>query len=148
MLLEILIGGSETISVAMRWAILLLARHPEVQRKMQKEIDAHFGKKRPSYISDKENLTYCEAVIYEILRVSTVQSWIIRRTSADVDVLGHRIPRDSLVMPNFLAMHRDPTVWPDPQNFNPNNFFEEETNSLKRANSMVTFSLGMISATP
>ena len=36
---EIFVIGAETQSVTLRWAVRILACHPEVQRKVQDEID-------------------------------------------------------------------------------------------------------------
>ncbi len=134
-------GASDTVSSALRWGLLLLAQNPEIQERARNEIIETNGKRLPSF-SDRSKLVYTDALIYEVLRFSTVQSWITRRVLSDVEILGFFIPKDTLVLPNFLAMHRDPRIWTDPGNFNPLNFYCEQTRSLHRTEFMVTFSLG------
>ncbi|XP_064111559.1 cytochrome P450 2L1-like [Macrobrachium nipponense] len=56
-------AGSETTSSTIRWLIALLATHPEIQRKMQKEIDevVFNGTHLPSLLHDKDRLVVlCE----------------------------------------------------------------------------------------
>jgi cytochrome P450 len=47
---------------------LAMLKHPEVQQKMQEEIDKVVGPKRLLSLSDRVNLPYCEAVLLECLR--------------------------------------------------------------------------------
>ena len=41
LMLDLFIAGTETTSTSLLWLILLLASHPEIQEKVQQEIDAH-----------------------------------------------------------------------------------------------------------
>ena len=41
LMLDLFIAGTETTSTSLIWLILLLATHPEIQEKVQQEIDAH-----------------------------------------------------------------------------------------------------------
>jgi cytochrome P450 len=41
LMLDLFIAGTETTSNSLMWLILLLATHPEIQEKVQQEIDAH-----------------------------------------------------------------------------------------------------------
>ncbi|KAL1477547.1 hypothetical protein MTO96_035653 [Rhipicephalus appendiculatus] len=56
------------------WAILLLVRHPHVQRRLQEELDAHLASEadRPASMADLPALPYAQATILEVLRRANV----------------------------------------------------------------------------
>lgn len=43
---DLFVAGGETTSTALRWAILLITSHTDVQRKIHEEIDLVIGKER------------------------------------------------------------------------------------------------------
>jgi len=51
--MDLFLAGSETTSNTIEFAMLYLIQHPEVQRKVQAEIDAVVGRNRLPCISDK-----------------------------------------------------------------------------------------------
>jgi cytochrome P450 len=59
---DLFVAGGETTANTLRWAILLLAYHPEVQRRMQEEIDRVVGTERLPTITDRDQ--------YEIYYIS------------------------------------------------------------------------------
>ena len=51
---DFFVAGGETTSTTLRWAVLLLSYHPDVQRKMQEEIDLIVGRERLPTLDDRE----------------------------------------------------------------------------------------------
>ena len=52
---DLFVAGGETTATTLRWAFLLLSWHPEIQRKMQDEIDSVIGRERlPITLEDRE----------------------------------------------------------------------------------------------
>jgi len=51
-------AGSETTSNTVEFAILYLMKHPEIQQKMQAEIDTVVGRNRLPCISDKPKYVF------------------------------------------------------------------------------------------
>ena len=49
-----------------------MAKHPEIQEKVAKEVDRVVGRDRPPSLGDRGKLVYSEAVLYEVLRFSSV----------------------------------------------------------------------------
>ena len=62
------IAGMETTATTLRWGIVLLVRNPQVQTKMQKEIDQIIGPNRQPKMADKTNMPYTSAVLMELQR--------------------------------------------------------------------------------
>merc|ERR1719290_57954 len=63
---DLFLAGSETTSTTLTWAALYMVRYPEIQSKVQHELDTVVGINRLPNMEDKRNLPYVEAVIMEI----------------------------------------------------------------------------------
>ena len=82
---SLFLAGTETTSNTLLWCLLYMANYPDVQRKVQDEIEAVCGERLPSF-DDQGSMPYTEAVISEIQRLHTVvplgecdnrQPWLI-----------------------------------------------------------------------
>ncbi|XP_029141452.1 cytochrome P450 2J2-like, partial [Protobothrops mucrosquamatus] len=58
-------AGTETVFTTLMWALLLLTNHPDIQEKVQKEIEDVFGLSRPISYQDQKKLPYTNAMIHE-----------------------------------------------------------------------------------
>ena len=67
-----LLAGTETTSTALTWALLLLIRYPDIQLKVQTELDKVIGRNRLPNLEDRSRLPYTESVIQELLRYCSV----------------------------------------------------------------------------
>ena len=65
-------GGTETTIVTLRWAILYLAAHPEIQEKLAAELDSVVGRDRLPELTDREATPYMEATIHEVMRMGSL----------------------------------------------------------------------------
>jgi len=123
---EFITAGTDTTSATMHWLTLLLANHPEVQKKAQKEIDS-ICHGRPVSIQDLDELPYVNAVVKECMRwMPAVPLMVPYAASADarLDVNGRQytIKQGTQVIVNGFNMHRDPELWDEPDKFNPDRF--------------------------
>ena len=59
-LFDLFLAGSETTSTTLTWAVLFMVRYPEVQRKVQEELDEVVGLQRLPSMKDKAELPYTE----------------------------------------------------------------------------------------
>ena len=118
-----ILGGTDTTSVTLTWALSLLVNHPEVLKKVHAELDTHVGKERQVSGSDLKNLTYLDAIIKETLRLYPAAPLPVPRESiTDCMVGGYHIPADTWLFVNLYKLHRDPQVWPEPLEFRPERF--------------------------
>jgi cytochrome P450 len=82
-------AGMETSALTLRWAVLLLVAYPDVQAKMQAEIDAVIGKDRLPCMADKPNMPYTTAVIMEAQRWSNILNInVSHKTTQDTEIAG------------------------------------------------------------
>uniref|UniRef100_G3NS52 Cytochrome P450 1A1 n=1 Tax=Gasterosteus aculeatus aculeatus TaxID=481459 RepID=G3NS52_GASAC len=140
-----LIGaGLDTVSTALHWIILLLAKHPEKQSKLHELLDKVVGPSRLPSVEDRSRLSYLDAFIYETMRfTSFVPVTIPHSTTSDVTVEGLHIPKDTVVFINQWSVNHDPLKWKDPHVFEPARFLDEEGSLDKDlTNSVMIFSAG------
>lgn len=56
---------------------------------------------------------------------------------------GYTIPKGTVILPNLWSVHRDPTVWENPDDFNPSRFLDEQ-GQLLRKEYFIPFGIGMV----
>ncbi|MER6912302.1 cytochrome P450 [Streptomyces sp. NPDC000594] len=123
-ILSTIVSGYETSSHSIAWVFYRLARHPDIQSRVQKEVDEVLQGQPPTFDS-LAKLPYTRMVIDETLRLHTPAWQTMRRALRDDEIDGYRIPRGSSVYLNFLTYHRHPEFWPDPERFDPERFTPE-----------------------
>ncbi|CAJ1073787.1 cytochrome P450 1B1-like [Xyrichtys novacula] len=140
-----LIGaGLDTISTALHWIVLLLAKHPDIQTILHELIDKVVGRERLPSTEDRSHLTLLDAFIYETMRfTSFVPVTIPHSTTSDVTIEGLHIPKDTVVFINQWSINHDPLKWKDPHIFNPSRFLDENGSLDKDlTNNVMIFSAG------
>lgn len=119
-LVTLLIAGHESTSNALTWAIVLLARHPAEAAAMRAELGAV-----PDGGVTAERLVHLprsRAVIDETMRLYP-PAWSFGRAPRRDDVIvGCSVPAGRLVMIAPWATHRDRSLFPQPEAFDPSRF--------------------------
>ncbi|GMS91317.1 hypothetical protein PENTCL1PPCAC_13492, partial [Pristionchus entomophagus] len=112
-------AGFDTTVATLRLCCLELVNNPEVQRKLQKEIDGVIGKRRIRF-EDREKLPYLSAFLQEVYRLLNVLPiMFIRQTSQDTVIEGWQIPVGTNILPQFSMVHSDPNEFERPEFFCP-----------------------------
>ncbi|KAG8062924.1 hypothetical protein GUJ93_ZPchr0003g18515 [Zizania palustris] len=125
MLMNTFIGGNDTSSVTMHWAMAELMRNPRVLKKVQDEIRAVVGKKERVHHDDMRKLKYLRMVVKETMRLHPPGTLVApRETIRHIKLGGYDIPVKTKVIVNVWAIGRDPKVWKDPEEFCPDRFEE------------------------
>ncbi|XP_010963135.1 vitamin D 25-hydroxylase [Camelus ferus] len=139
---ELIIAGTETTTNVLRWAVLFMALYPNIQGRVQKEIDLIIGPSgKPSW-DDKCKMPYTEAVLHEVLRFcNIVPLGIFHATSEDAVVRGYSIPKGTTVITNLYSVHFDEKYWRDPDIFYPERFLDSNGHFVRKE-ALVPFSLG------
>ncbi|KAL9847719.1 steroid 17-alpha-hydroxylase/17,20 lyase [Geothlypis trichas] len=119
-------AGVETTTTVLKWAVLYLLHYPEIQRKIQEEMDHKIGLVRHPHLSDRPLLPYLEATISEVLRIRPVSPLLIPHVSlADTSIGEYSIPKGARVIINLWSVHHDEKEWDKPEEFNPGRFLDE-----------------------
>src|SRR5260370_2821508 len=98
--MTIFLAGHETTANALTWTCYLLSQHPDVERKLEAEIDTVLGGRVPT-IEDLPRLPYSNMVFTEVLRLYPPAWTIGRRTVGDYQVAQYVIPpnTDAILTP-------------------------------------------------
>uniref|UniRef100_A0A1B6LKL5 Cytochrome P450 n=1 Tax=Graphocephala atropunctata TaxID=36148 RepID=A0A1B6LKL5_9HEMI len=134
-------AGSETTSNSVAFVLLYMTLYPEVQEKMQEEIDRVLRGRKPVF-EDRTNLHYTMAVLNEVERLnSVVPTNIPHLCTKDTTFGGYFIPKGALISMNFRCFGYDTKYWKDPEEFNPQRFLNAD-GQYTRPSIMPTFGLG------
>ncbi|XP_069464041.1 cytochrome P450 1B1 [Ambystoma mexicanum] len=137
-------ASQDTLSTALQWLILFLVRYPDIQTKLQEEVDKVVSRDRLPCVEDQPNLPYVVAFLYELMRFSSfVPVTIPHATTTNTSVMGYHIPKDTVVFVNQWSVNHDPVKWQSPEDFDPSRFLDHEGCLDKDlASSVMIFSLG------
>ncbi|XP_050224781.1 cytochrome P450 81Q32-like [Mercurialis annua] len=123
LVLVMLLGGAETTSLALEWAMANLLNNPTVLNKAKAEIDNKIGQNNLLQESDLTSLNYLQNIIYENLRLCPVAPLLApHMSSSDCTIGGFHVPANTMLMINIWAVQRDPQLWEDPTSFKPERF--------------------------
>ncbi|XP_063057368.1 cytochrome P450 2J2-like [Engraulis encrasicolus] len=140
--LDLFLAGTETTSTTLLWALVLLIKHPDVQKKVQSEIDTVIGQSRPPSMADKASMPYTEAVIHEIQRIGNIVPINgLRLAGKDTTLGGYFIPKGTSLLTNLTSVMFDKTEWETPEEFNPGHFLDSE-GKFRRRDAFLPFSAG------
>lgn len=124
-------AGHETTANTLTWAFYNLSQNPQVEAKLQAELDSVLGGRTPT-IEDLPKLPYNRMVIEETMRLYP-PGWGISRQTIEADHLGpYTIPAHTAVFLNVYGMHRHPGYWEDPDQFEPERFTPERVAARPR----------------
>lgn len=138
-------AGFDTVTTALSWSLMYLVAHPEIQKKLQAELDRIIGKERRPRVSDKAMLPYAEAFILEMFRHSSFIPFTIpHSTTRNTSLNGYYVPKDTCVFVNQWQVNHDEKIWKDPFTFNPDRFLSAEGTSVSKteAEKVMVFGLG------
>ncbi|RCV32194.1 hypothetical protein SETIT_6G238300v2 [Setaria italica] len=120
LLMDMVVGGTETTSNTVEWAMAELMRRPPLLAKVRKELDAVVGRDAVVEESHLPRLQYLNAVVKETLRLHPALPLMVPHCpDADATVAGYRVPAGSRVFVNVWAIMRDPEVWKGPGGVRP-----------------------------
>ena len=129
--MTLFLAGHETTANALAWTWYELARNPEVERELHRELDAVLGGSLPTP-ADYARLPYTEMVLAESMRLHPPAWGVGRYALEDVAIGEWTVPRKGLVIVSQYVTHRLARFWPDPERFDPLRFTPEQKQSRPR----------------
>ncbi|XP_019635835.1 PREDICTED: cytochrome P450 2D9-like [Branchiostoma belcheri] len=126
MAVELMVSGNDASSFAVRWGILFMALNPEIQKKVQREIDDVIDPNTNISISLRQHLPYTHAAILEILRIRPLAPINGRKTKRAVKLRNYELPANTIVLSNNWNILHDPETWSDPETFDPARFLDSD----------------------
>nr|XP_048300988.1 cytochrome P450 2D20-like [Myodes glareolus] len=142
MVADLFFAGMVTTSTTLSWALLLMILHPDVQSRVQQEIDEVIGQVRRPEMADQARMPYTNAVIHEVQRFGDiVPTNVPHMTSRDIEVQGFLIPKGTTLLTNLSSVLKDETVWEKPLRFHPEHFLDAQGRFVKHE-AFMPFSAG------
>ncbi|XP_044469271.1 cytochrome P450 81Q32-like [Mangifera indica] len=132
LVLAMLLAGTDTSSVTLEWAMSNLVNHPEILKKARTELDTQIGQARLMDEPDLSKVPYVQSIVSETLRLYPAAPLLLpHMPSDDCTVGGYDVPRETILLVNAWAIHRDHTLWNDPNDFKPERFLNDESQAHK-----------------
>ncbi len=129
--MTIFLAGHETTANALTWTWYLLSQHPQVEAKLQAELDTVLAGRLPTF-EDLPKLKYTEMVLSEAMRLYP-PAWLLgRRALEDCQIGGYDIPANSIVLMSQYLTQRDPRYFSNPNKFEPERWTAEMRGNLPK----------------
>lgn len=126
-LIGMLIGGHEAVGTPLAWIFERILSQPEIQAGVYDELTAVFGDDEVNW-AGLQQLDFLDAVIRETFRTRSVMpNGGSRVVKAPFEIGGYTIPAGVTVSNCMYLLHRDPEIYPQPDEFRPERFLGKKT---------------------
>lgn len=118
-IVTLFLAGHETTATTLAFCFILLSQHPEIRLWLQQETQ-HADLGKLSTLNEiRQTLPFTYNVIRETMRLYPA-GYVFGRTTINSTVLGaEQIEPKSLILISPYVMHRNPQVFPQPLQFDP-----------------------------
>ncbi|KAI8546485.1 hypothetical protein RHMOL_Rhmol07G0121600 [Rhododendron molle] len=123
LLMDMVVGGTDTTSNALEFAMAEMMNKPEVMQRVKQELDTAVGRNNKLEESHIPKLPYLYAVMKEALRLHPIVPLLLPHSPSETCIVGgYTIPKGARILINVWAIQRDPSVWENPLEFDPERF--------------------------
>ncbi|EDL90309.1 cytochrome P450, family 4, subfamily b, polypeptide 1 [Rattus norvegicus] len=118
--------GHDTTTSGISWFLYCMALYPEHQQLCREEVRGILGDQDSFQWDDLAKMTYLTMCMKECFRLYPPVPQVYRQLNKPVTFVdGRSLPAGSLISLHIYALHRNSTVWPDPEVFDPLRFSPE-----------------------
>ncbi|KAG9468809.1 hypothetical protein GDO78_021905 [Eleutherodactylus coqui] len=134
--------GHDTTASGISWILYCLAKYPDHQDKCREEIREVLGKRTTVEWEDLGKLPYTTMCIKESMRLFPPVPEVSRELKEPITFCdGRSLPKGTMVLLCLYAINRCPSVWEDPEVFDPLRF-SPENSSTRHSHAFLPFSAG------
>ncbi|KAJ0415914.1 cytochrome P450 [Aspergillus carlsbadensis] len=136
-------AGSETTAIALTHLLYYLIRNPAILAKLREEVSEALAGEQVAPYAKVKNLPYLKACIEESLRLSPPLPRGLERVTppSGTYIMGTFIPGNVGASVPAYVVHRDPDLFPEPEEFIPERWIENQ-NIAKMREAFIPFSAG------
>ncbi|XP_057633423.1 cytochrome P450 2C26-like isoform X3 [Chionomys nivalis] len=139
---DMFLGGTDSLKTTMKFALLLLLKHPHVTAKVQEEIECVVGRQRSPCLQDRKQMPYTDAVIHEVQRfIDIAPNNLPHEVTCDVKFRNFLIPKGTTILTSLSSVLYDSNEFPNPEMFDPGHFLDAKGN-FKKSDYFMPFSAG------
>nr|XP_018909838.1 PREDICTED: cytochrome P450 4g15-like isoform X1 [Bemisia tabaci]UZM07729.1 CYP4G16A [Bemisia tabaci] len=126
----IMFAGHDTTAAGSSFFLCMMGVRPDIQEKVVEELEQIFGDSdRPCTFEDTLEMKYMERCIMETLRLYPPVPMTGREPQEEIKLKSTdlTVPAKCTIVIGIFKLHRDPSIYPNPDEFNPDNFLPEKT---------------------
>ncbi|KAM9816887.1 cytochrome P450 27C1 [Neosynchiropus ocellatus] len=123
---EMLLAGVDTTSFTLSWSCYLLARHPEKQQQIHREVMRVLGPNKVPTADDIQHLPLIKGLVKEVLRLFPVLPGNGRITQDDLVLGGYLIPKGTQLALCHFSTSFDEENFPDATEFQPERWVRKD----------------------
>ncbi|KAJ5127258.1 hypothetical protein N7448_008037 [Penicillium atrosanguineum] len=129
---NLIVAGSDTTAVTLTYLIWVVLSHPSLRLQIEEELISLGGDYDEA---DLESLPVLNATITETLRLYGAAPGSLPRTVPEggVTLSGYYIPAGTTVSTQSYTIHRDPTLFPNPERFDPARWLPGDSEASEQA---------------
>lgn len=136
-LITFLIAGHETTSGLLSFTLYELLKNPDVMTKAREVVDNVLDGRFPEY-DDIKDLGYLDQILRETLRkyppapgyaVTPLESTVLGKGSRVLPE-GVRVEPGDVLFIELSLLHRDPSIWAEPEKFDPDRFGSDRAKEI------------------
>ncbi|RFU39805.1 cytochrome P450 [Actinomadura logoneensis] len=142
MFISMMFAGHHTSSGTAAWTLIELLRNPDVLRDVTAELDGLYADGRDVSFQALRAIPRLEAAVKEALRLHPPLILVLRVAQRELEVLGHRIERGTMVGCSLAVSNRIPEDFPDPDAFRPERYAAPREEDLLHRWTWVPFGAG------
>ena len=116
-----LFAGHDTTASGIMWTLVNLAQMPHYQEQVFQEVKDVLGDRDVTH-EDLAKLQFTGQCIKESLRKNAVVPVIGRKTTEEICINGHVIPKGTRATVQLYSLHNNPHIWEEPLKYNPERF--------------------------
>ncbi|KAK0180996.1 hypothetical protein PV327_003320 [Microctonus hyperodae] len=129
-MITLFFGFYDTVLGVFSFTILMLAMHPDVQKKVREEVISVAGETNDIMSGNIETMKYMEMAIKETIRLFPVGPFLPRTATDNLQIEKYILPKGSTILMIPIITHRSIEHWNEPDKFIPERFLPE--NSIGR----------------
>jgi cytochrome P450 len=137
--ITVAVGGIETTSAALSWALHHIGTKPQIEERVLAEIDSVLSGRAPEF-ADLTKLEYTGHLVLEVLRLHAIAVYM-RRNLGPTTLGDYELPAGAEIIISPYALHKNPRWYPHPGRFDPDRWATDQTKNLPKG-AYIPFSAG------